>query len=155
MHETGLTKYLIGKRLMTFGVDGVSIFQSTRLGDTKQIVDCWAPHSMGVHCMVHRTNLMVQTLSHLQMGNKIEGLLQTLYNYFSKSLKRNLEYTKLTKLMETNKAKILKNVKTRWIYMLSLAQCVMVEYKISLMKMALDDLIDEKTKANFDLFCDV
>jgi len=155
MHEGGLTKYLIGKRLMTFGVDGVSIFQGTKLGDTKQIVDCQAPHSMGVHRMVHRTNLMVQTLSHLQMGNGIEGLLQTLYNYFSKSLKRNLEYTKLTKLMETNRAKILKNVKTHWIYMLSLAQCVMVEYKILLMKMALDDPINEKTKANFDLFCDV
>jgi len=36
--------------------------------------------------------------------------------------------------------------------MLSLAQCVMVEYKILLMKMALDDPTNEKTKANFDLF---
>jgi hypothetical protein len=25
MHEGGLTKYLIGKRFLTFGVDGVSI----------------------------------------------------------------------------------------------------------------------------------
>jgi hypothetical protein len=29
MHEGGLTKYLIGKKLMTFGVDGVFVFQST------------------------------------------------------------------------------------------------------------------------------
>ncbi len=97
MHEGGLTKYLIGKRLMTFGVDGFSIYQGTKSGVTKQIVDGWAPHSMGVHYMAHRTNLMVQTLSHLQMGNEIEGLLQTLYNYFSKSLKRHLEFSKLNK----------------------------------------------------------
>ncbi len=69
--------------------------------------------------MAHRTNLMVQILSHLQMGNKIEGLFQTLYNYFFESLKRHLEFTKPTKLLETKGAKILKNVKTCWISMLS------------------------------------
>jgi hypothetical protein len=67
---------------------------------------------MGMHYMAHRTNLMVQILSHLQMGNKIEGLFQTLYNYFFESLKRHLEFTKPTKLLETKGAKILKNVKT-------------------------------------------
>jgi hypothetical protein len=34
MHERGLTKDLINIRLMTFGVDWVSIFQGTRLGVT-------------------------------------------------------------------------------------------------------------------------
>jgi hypothetical protein len=65
MHEGGLTKDLIGKKLMTFGANGVSVFQGTKLGVTCQISDGWAPHSMGVHCMVHITNLIVQTLSHL------------------------------------------------------------------------------------------
>ncbi len=46
------------------------------------------------------------------MGNKIEGLFQTLYNYFFESPKRHLEFTKPTKLLETKGAKILKNVKT-------------------------------------------
>jgi len=50
---------------------------------------------MGVHCMAHKTNLMVQTLSHMQMVNRIESLPQTLYNYFSKSLKKHLEFMKL------------------------------------------------------------
>jgi hypothetical protein len=39
MHEKGLTNYLISKRFMTFGVDQVFIFQGTKLGVTKQIVD--------------------------------------------------------------------------------------------------------------------
>jgi hypothetical protein len=58
MHEGGLTKYLISKKLITFNADGVFVFQSTKLSVTKQLVDGWAPHSIGVHCMVHRTNLM-------------------------------------------------------------------------------------------------
>jgi hypothetical protein len=51
--------------------------------------------------MVHITNLVIQTLSHLQMVSIIEGLFQTLYNYFSKSPKRHLEFFKLVELMET------------------------------------------------------
>jgi hypothetical protein len=63
--------------------------------------------------MAHGTNLEIQTLSHLQMENIIEGLLQTLYNYFSKNLKRHLEFMKVAKLMETKGEFFLKNVKTR------------------------------------------
>ncbi len=51
-------------------------------------------------------------MSHLQMVNKFEGLLQNLYNYFFKSPKRHLKFTKLVELMEPKGAKILKNVKT-------------------------------------------
>ncbi len=74
-----------------------------------------------------------------------------MYNYFSKSLKRHLEFTKLVEVMETKGAKILKNV----ISMLSLAWCVMVKYKTLLMKMALDGPTNDKAKANFELLCDV
>jgi hypothetical protein len=44
--------------------------------------------------------------------NIIEGLLQTLYNYFSKNPIRHLEFTKLAEVMKTKGAEILKNVKT-------------------------------------------
>jgi hypothetical protein len=74
----------------------------------KQITNGWAPHSMGVHYMAHRTNLVVQALSHLQIVNKIECLFQTLYNYFSKSPKKHFKFMKLMKLMETKGAKNLK-----------------------------------------------
>jgi hypothetical protein len=50
---------------------------------------------------------------------KLEGLFYTLYKYFSNNFKSHLEFTKLAKLMETKSAKILKNVKTHWISMLS------------------------------------
>jgi len=45
------------------------------------------------------------------MVNIIEGLLQTLYNYFSKSFKSHLEFLKLVKFMEMKGPKILKDVK--------------------------------------------
>jgi hypothetical protein len=54
-----------------------------------------------LHCLVQITNLAIQTLSHLQMVSTIEGLFETLYNYFSKSPKMHLEISKLVELMET------------------------------------------------------
>jgi hypothetical protein len=89
------------------------------------------------------------------MVSRLEGFFQTLYNYFSKSLKRHLEFTKLAKLMETNGAKILKNLKTRWIFMMSHIRHLMVKYRTLLMKMALDAPTNDKAKTNFDLLCDM
>jgi hypothetical protein len=98
MHEGGLTKDLINKKLMIFHANGVFIFQGTRLGVIQQISNGWASHSMRVHYMAHKTNLAIQILSHLQMVNKIEGLLQTLYNYFFKSPKKIWNLQKLRKV---------------------------------------------------------
>jgi hypothetical protein len=49
---------------MTFGADGVSIYQKTRLSVTWHILYAWAPHSIRVHYMAHKTNLVVHILSH-------------------------------------------------------------------------------------------
>jgi hypothetical protein len=65
MHEGGFTKDLISKMFMTFDVDEVFVFQGTKSGVTKKFIDGWVPHSMGVHCMAHRTNFVVQIMSHL------------------------------------------------------------------------------------------
>ncbi len=112
MHQKGLTKKLNGSRFMTFGVDGVFVFQGNKLSVTRQSFEGWASHFMVVHCVAHKTNLGIQIVSHLQMVSRFESLFQNLYNYFSKSPKRHLEFTKLAKLMEPKGAKIFKNVKT-------------------------------------------
>jgi len=36
-------------KFINFGVDGVNVRQSTKLGVTKQIWDDYVPHSMGIH----------------------------------------------------------------------------------------------------------
>jgi len=83
------------------------------------------------------------------MVNKIKRLFQTLYNYFSKNLKKAFGIHEACEIMEMKGAIFLKNVKSRWISMLSLVWCVMVEYKTLLIKMALDGPTNDKTKANF------
>ncbi len=57
--------------------------------------------------------------------------------------------------MEPKGAKILKNVRTQWISMLSPTWHVMLEYRTLLMKMALNVPTNKKAKANFDFLCDV
>ncbi len=65
-----------------------------------------------------------------------------------------MEFTKLVESMKVKRVKILKNLKTFWISTL-FTQLVMVEYKILLMKMAIDGLVNYKAKPNFDLLWDL
>jgi hypothetical protein len=58
----GVSRDQIAYKLICFGVDGVNVFQDTNSGITKQIKENYAPHSIGVHCMAHYTNLVMQTL---------------------------------------------------------------------------------------------
>jgi hypothetical protein len=78
----------------------------------------------------------MQILSSLPLVICLEHLLQTLDNCFAHSLK----FTKLVEMLETKGDKIFRNVKTRWLSMLSLAKRLMAEYKTLLLKMALDNL---------------
>ncbi len=55
--------------------------------------------------------------------------------------------------METKGNKILCNIKIRWVFMLSLAKRVMVEYKTLLVKMAIDQNIDQQAKLNYMNTC--
>ncbi len=47
MHEGGLTKYLISKKLMAFNANGVFFFQGIRSNVIQQISNGWAPHFHG------------------------------------------------------------------------------------------------------------
>jgi len=69
----------------------------------------YAPFLSGVHCMAHHTNLVVQALSSLSLVSKIERL----------DPKRHLETSKLVESLECKGNKILENIKTHWILMLS------------------------------------
>jgi hypothetical protein len=62
--------------------------------------------------MTHRSNIVVQYLSDMEMVARIETLLAALYKYFKKYLKRYLKLLKLVELLESKGIKILQNVKT-------------------------------------------
>jgi hypothetical protein len=142
------------QKLNCFGVDGVDVFQGIKSGVTKQIKENYAPHSIGVHYVTHRTNLAMQTLSKLPLVIWLENMLQTLHSYFAHSPKRHLEFTKLEKLMQIKGNKILRNVKIRWISMLNLAKKVTAKYRTLLVKMALDSPTNQQAKLNYENLCD-
>ncbi len=54
----GLTREDVAKRLLCFGANGTSIFSQWETRVTRQIKDVWAPFSMGVHCVAHKSNLV-------------------------------------------------------------------------------------------------
>jgi hypothetical protein len=103
--------------------------------------------------MAHCINLVVQTLLGLLLVKHIKSLLQTLHAYFAHSFKRHLEFTKFVEVMEMKGNKIVCNMKTRWILMLSPAKKVLVEYKTLLVKMAMDSFTNHQTKFNYEHLC--
>jgi hypothetical protein len=58
---------------------------------TKQIKDLRAPFSMGVHCVDHRINLSIQSLSDLIFIARMESFMFNMYGYFNHSLKQHLK----------------------------------------------------------------
>jgi hypothetical protein len=81
-------------------------------------------------------------------------LLADLYSYFCKSPKKHIEFCKLAEVMETKGLKILRNIKTRWISMLSPAIRAMNEYKTLLVKILGDSkLKKEKMQAKNATIC--
>jgi hypothetical protein len=68
MTQGGLKEEERGSKLVSFGV-------GFKYGITFQIQCQYVPFIMSVHCMVHWTNLTIQTLSNLSLVSHIEGLL--------------------------------------------------------------------------------
>jgi len=86
---------------------------------------------------------------------QIEGMLQDLYTYFSHSPKWHLEFVKLSEVIQIKGLKILKNIKTWWLSMLSPIVRVMNEYRMLLMKMEQDSATTNITKICIDHLTDV
>ena len=117
-----------------------------------------APHCQGMHYVAHRTDLVVKVLSELSMISTIKKLLKKLHSYFSKSPKRHLELEKLLEPLHLKSRKILNNVKTRWISMLTPLKRVLYEYRVLIMKMYTDVQMKPRVKgveANFRRLADV
>jgi hypothetical protein len=69
-----LTKKYMTKKLVSFGVDKVSILQGTCNGVIVQIQNNYAPHMVGVHCKENHKSLVVQSIKHLSLILRLKGL---------------------------------------------------------------------------------
>jgi hypothetical protein len=65
--------------------DNVSTFQTIKFGITTLMRTKQMPYFIKIHCMAHKTNLVIQSLS--IMIFKLEDILQALYSYLSTSPK--------------------------------------------------------------------
>jgi hypothetical protein len=109
----------------------------------------YAPYLSGVHCMTHCTNLVVAMLSSLRLVSKVESLLARMYNYFARSPKRHLEFCKLVEILESIGNKLLKNIKTWWLSMLSPCKNFFTKYKLLVVKMVGDNDHIENAKRSY------
>jgi hypothetical protein len=57
LQEGGLGQTNIATKLVAFGSNGVSVFQSSTSSVIKQIEETCTPFNLGVHCVSHTTNL--------------------------------------------------------------------------------------------------
>jgi hypothetical protein len=69
--------------------------------------------------MAHQTNLIVLVSSKMNLVANIESMLQSLYAFFSQYPKKFLKFFNLVKTLETKGLKLMHNIKTHWISMLS------------------------------------
>jgi len=114
-----------------------------------------APFLIGVHYMAHKTNLAIVILSKLLLVSCIEFMLQSLYSFFALNLKKFLKFTMFAETLETKGLKLLRNVKTHWISMLSLLKHVLAKCKSLVVKMHSDCEKIKSTHDNFELLCDL
>ena len=146
---------------MSFGANAVSTFQGQKTDISTQIQEKWALFCLGANYMSHRINLVVETLSNYSMVSHLEALCQSLYTYFYHNHKRHIELQKLAHLMETKRNKMSRNMETQWISMRSPTQRIMSEFKILLVKMAIDmsgavgDRPSTVAATNFDYFSNI
>ena len=151
----GLTLEQIRDKLLCFGADGAAVFHGVRGGVTVQLQREFSPFLLAVHCSNHKTNLAMHVVSKTAIVSKGESLLSALHTYFSKSPKKCLEFSKLVEIMETKGLKILKHCKTRWVGMLAPLKRVLSEWRLLIVKMALDSPRHPPSRALYDLLADV
>jgi len=95
------------------------VFQGHHNGAITQVKEQIALYVLGVHSMAHQTNLIVLVFSKMNLVANIESMLQSLYAFFSHNPKKFLKFFNPAKTLETKGLKLMHNIKTHWIYMLS------------------------------------
>jgi hypothetical protein len=144
----GMDKIANRTKLISFGADGMSVFQGCRTGVATQLRMKHAPFLISVHCFAHRLNLAYKSLSSMGVMPGIEGLLSSTYGYFAHSPKKILEFQNLAEEMDSKGLKLLRNVQTRWISLLDPLRRVLSQYRGVMGEMVQDKESDAKAKVS-------
>jgi hypothetical protein len=123
------------EKLVNIGCNGSSMFQGHKTGVTHQFEKKVVPLVIRVHYFAHKTNVVVIILADFLFVHQLEFLLQSFYAFFRHNLKKFAKFQKLVDLLQTKGNKLLGNVKTHWISMLSPAKWVNLEFFPLIVKM--------------------
>ncbi len=119
----GLNVKSLGEKFISMVYDG-RILRCKRWCDA-QMTNNVVPFMIVVHCFAHRTNLVVFILFKLSLVAHLEALFRPCMGFFFHSSKKFLEFQRLCDKLIEKGNKVLRNMKTRWINMLSFVKCVM------------------------------
>jgi hypothetical protein len=146
-----------GKKAIMFWHRWGFCFSRGKTCVTKQIKDAWAPFSMGVHCVAHYINLVVQSLSNLTLFAQLKVFMENLHSYFSLS-KITFRISKIYCYHGNQGNKIFKNVKTHFMSMFDPLKRIMANYKPLLVIMQADQISTQMAKVSviqFSIICSI
>jgi hypothetical protein len=106
-----------------------------------------------VHYVTHQTNLTILVLNKLALVMHIKNMLQSLYSFFRIVPRRFWNLWTLPRHWKTKGLKLLRNIKTCWISMLSPLKCVLGEYKSLIVKMHMDMPKKKVVIKSLDMLC--
>jgi hypothetical protein len=89
----------MGGKLVNVGCNGTSVFQGHRTNMTLQFKEKVTPFLNGVHCFAHETNLVMLTLSNLDLVCQLEGILQNMYAFFTHNPKKFTNFQNFANMM--------------------------------------------------------
>ncbi len=95
----GLRLKTMGGKLVNVGCNGTSVFQGHRTNMTLQFKEKVTPFLNGVHCFAHETNLVMLTLSNLDLVCQLEGILQNMYAFFTHNPKKFTNFQNFANMM--------------------------------------------------------
>jgi hypothetical protein len=78
-----MNEQVVGQKLVLFGTNGGSMFIGVCNGIATQIKCNMVPFFVPIHCVAHKTNLVVKTLSTQSLVDNIEKLFVRVYSFFS------------------------------------------------------------------------
>lgn len=102
------------KDAIGFGADTTNVMFGEQGGIIAKIRHV-NPHCIFIKCICHSTALCVSHASKNSISRAINQIVQEVYGYFTHSSKRQREFAEFQDFIGTEKHKILKHYKIRWL----------------------------------------
>jgi hypothetical protein len=85
----------------------------------------------------------------------LKGILQILYACFVHNPKKFVEFQKLVDLLNMKKNKLFRNVKMKWISILSSTKQIYIKYLLLILKMHINSAKNDIVLKKLNVLCDI